>query len=221
MPSIVDLRTACANYASSRNYDQSYASFRKATEGAPNLFLSEHRAALLSWLNSWGCRQFAKNCHDLASSEILEWYTLFHPILPDSSRNLIDLPETTLPDIQAAYDSLADRVASIRALRNGSLPTKVTVSETGASKILFAIRPHVFLPWDKAIRDKFFKNSQGTTYTDFLMDAKKTLIEIREECERKNLDFSALPFILGRPMSPIPKLLDEYNWATRMEEIGE
>lgn len=74
MLSITDLRTACATYASFRNYTRTYAVFLKTNEGAPTPFLAEHGAELLIWLTSWACRQFAKDCHKAVSLKVDECF---------------------------------------------------------------------------------------------------------------------------------------------------
>jgi len=211
MPSIAELRAACSTYASSGNYDQPYAAFVEATEGAPNLAREDHRMALLKWLNACGCRQFSRESHALASEELLCWNVEFIQKIPAPSITLIDLPEGSLPDIHDAYTSLCRKTASLRTFRKGSFPSVIKFSETGASKILFAIRPGIFLPWDQAIRENFIKARPCSSYVNFLWEAKTVALEIKKECERKGIALTALPALLGRPHSSIPKLLDEYN----------
>lgn len=213
MPSIAELHAACSAYASSGNFDRSYAAFVKATGGAPNLAREDHRMALLKWLNAWGCRQFSLECHALASEELLCWNVEFIDKIPAPSMTLIDLPESSLPDIHDAYNSLCLKTASLRASRRGTFPSSIKFSETGASKILFALRPDIFLPWDRAIRENFIKARPCSSYVNFLWEAKTLALKIKTECERKGISLAALPALLGRPHSSIPKLLDEYNWG--------
>lgn len=213
MPTITELKTACTEYASSRDYDRSYLRFCNETGNSPNLFREDHRTLLLTWLNSWGCRQFSKEYHSLASSEILDWYLEHAGNLPSSAEHLSELPQDKLPAVQSAYEALSRKTASFRLRKGHSAPSRVTVSDTGASKILFAFRPQVFLPWDKDIRD-FYRIKCGIfTYAAFLKYAKACAEELRDECTKRNLDFSAIPFIINRPKSSIPKLLDEYHWV--------
>lgn len=214
MPTITELKTACTEYASSRDYDRSYLRFCSATGNSLNLFREDHRTHLLSWLNSWGCRQFSKEYHPLASSEILDWYSDHVGNLPSSAEFLSELPEEKLPAIQSAYEALSRKTASFRPRKGHSAPIRVTVSDTGASKIFFALRPQVFLPWDKDIRDSHRMKYGIFSYSAFLKYAKACANELHDECTKRNLDFSTIPFILGRPHSTIPKLLDEFHWAT-------
>ena len=209
MPTIEELKAACQTYASSWDYDRSYFHFCSETEGSPNLFREDHRTLLLTWLNSWGCRQFSKAYHPLASSEILDWYSEHLANLPSSTEYLSELPEEKLPAIQAAYESLSSKSASFRPRKGHPTPIRITVSETGVSKILFALRPHVFLPWDKDIRNFHRKKYGIASYSHFIKHAKTRENELRDECAKRNLDFFAIPLIINRPKSSIPKLLDE------------
>ena len=62
-----ELAFACFLYAHFTDYDDSYLSFLQVTNHHPDFVNSKHRKALLTWLNQWGCRQFAVEYHELAS----------------------------------------------------------------------------------------------------------------------------------------------------------
>lgn len=134
-----ELAFACYLYARFTDYDSSYLRFLKETHGRPDLNVSEHRSALLEWLNKWGCRQFAKEAHDFASSEILSWFNEFKSILFSTHKNLLELTEDDYKNIYNAYKSLSNKKASNKIKCNKK--NLDSVGPTGAAKILFAIRP--------------------------------------------------------------------------------
>lgn len=123
------------------------------------------------------------------------------------SRTLSELTRDELGCIQEAYQSLSERKASDR-VKNGK---KVAVSSgpTGASKILFAIRPEAIVPWDTSIRDTF-----GVPYAEFLERARLTLRELETASRKHGLELADLPKRLNRPQSTLAKLIDEYYWIT-------
>ena len=71
---LFELAYACRLYGQLADYDASLKRFRDLV--APSLEPSEakHRAALFVWLNSWGCRQFARDHHaTTASDSLVRW----------------------------------------------------------------------------------------------------------------------------------------------------
>jgi hypothetical protein len=68
-----ELKTACDEYSSlGKSFDEATEIFRLET--GPTFEISRHQGrALMTWLNKWGCRQFAKAQHDYALSEFREW----------------------------------------------------------------------------------------------------------------------------------------------------
>lgn len=205
---LYELAFACYVYGCISNYDTSYRDLLESTNRSPDLTIVGHRMALLEWLNKWGCRQFAKSYHDLASAEISDWYENFAANLPPSQKTLLELSNVEINTAVRAFDNLVQRKASMRRnkSRNESV---VTVGRTGAAKILFAIRPNVFPPWDEPIREQL-----GESYFDYLVIVKAALVEFDRECTRNGIKLSNLPEFLERPTSSLVKLIDEYFWVT-------
>ena len=146
-----ELAFACYIYTRMSDYDSSYQDFLKATNHAPDLNIAKHRKALLQWLNKWGCRQFAKDYHKLASEEIKIWYQEFSALPFHVDATLLELSDNDIAVAKVAYEKLAKRTASWRKTRSGS-KSVIMVGPTGAAKILFAIRPNALIPWDDPIR---------------------------------------------------------------------
>ena len=122
--------------------------------------LPAHREALFRWLNSWGCRQFAKAHHaGIASESLVRWADTWLHQLPEHGIRLTALEDLDLDVAAAAYAELQASVASERSTKSGTV--RVTYGPTGAAKALFALRPDVFPPWDDPIRRHFGYDGYG------------------------------------------------------------
>jgi hypothetical protein len=207
-----DLAFACHVYGGVSGYDSSYRQFLKATGGNPDLTDAGHRRAMLQWLNKWGCRQFKSEHHHKASSEILEWSSQYVSTLFPVEGQLRDLSQAQVAAAATAYESLSSKTASYKT-RNGSTYA-VSVGPTGASKVLFAIRPHALPPWDNKIREHFGYDGSGASYRGFLGQVRSLLENVAKLCESEGFSLAGLPERLGRPQSTLPKLIDEYYWVT-------
>lgn len=210
---VPSLAFCCNLYSSVTNYDDSYIVFLKATNPAPNLDLEDHRVLLLGWLNKWGCRQFAKKYHNLASEEIRTWYQEFKSTAFPREKVLLDLSEKEIEFASQSYERLTERQASKRKMRSGNLST-ISIGPTGAAKILFAIRPNALMPWDDSIRKGLGFDGSARSYAEHLRKARAELEELSECCERNRYRLADLPSLVGRPTSSLPKLIDEYYYIT-------
>jgi len=207
-----ELAFACFVYGRLTDYDNSYRLFLEVTEDSPDLSSSEHREALLVWLNQWGCRQFALKYHEQASGEILSWHNEYSPTLFPRDRNLWRLSEAELASAGAAYESLSGRIASYR--KRGGRAVPWSIGPTGAAKILFAIRPRALVPWDGPIRRSLGYDNSQASYLKFLRRVKSVLEGLAGACQRNGFQLADLPRVLGRPLSTVPKVIDEYYWVT-------
>ncbi len=52
--------------------------------------------ALMKWLNEWGCRQFAKECHSDALERIRLWGLKHLRDLPDEADSIIELKDSDI-----------------------------------------------------------------------------------------------------------------------------
>ncbi|NPV89943.1 MAG: hypothetical protein HPY50_04105 [Firmicutes bacterium] len=208
---LYDLAFICYLYGT-YNFDESYLAFLKATSNSPDLNLAEHRKALLVWLNQWGCRQFALDCHELASDEILSWYSEFSNYLPQKEKHLWELTEDDFEKIGIAFNALVNKTASYKTRSNESI--RVTVGSTGAAKTLYAIRPNSLAPWDDPIRTNLLERCDINPYISYLKIIKADLLDLERECLRQGFTLLDLPRMMGRPLSTPPVLIDEYYWVT-------
>ena len=210
------LAFACYLYGAFTDFDKSFIDFLNATKFSVDLTISEHRNKLLIWLNSWGCRQFAVEYHNQASQEILSWYNEYESNLPEAATNLWELTESEFISVGLAFESLSKHPASMRKKNNSTY--SVSIGATGASKILFAIRPKALIPWDEKIRQHFKRyfncEQDGECYIAYHREVIRMLEKLKKQCKSHGLQFINLPKILNRPNSSIPKLIDEYHWVT-------
>jgi hypothetical protein len=202
---------AIASYLFSKvvDFDTSLGALRKAVEGCVEISRPDHRKALLVWLNKWGCRQFAVDQHDDASEQILSWYEQHSQSLPRMGVDLWLATHAQLDLAATIYDDLAQRIACRR--KNSS---QVRIGPVGAAKILFALRPRFFLPWDRPIQQHLGFDGSAASYRAFLGDMKANMLRLAAECEQHGFSLSNLPDRLDRSQGTVPKLLDEFYWIT-------
>jgi hypothetical protein len=167
--------------------------------------------ALFTWLNSWGCRQFAKDHHaTTASASLTVWAEDWLDRLPAAGAHLTDLTADEIRLCAAAYEPLRLCVASLRRLPGGRV-SEVAFGPAGAAKALFAFRPNVFAPWDDPIRNAYGWGPDGVSFSNYLSWTAQQLRALATEARK---DVAELPALVGRPLSTPPKLIDEYNWVT-------
>jgi hypothetical protein len=207
-----ELALTCFAYGA-MNTDDSLGQFSRRVEGNADLFNEEHRLALLHWLNQWQCRQFSLAYHDLASVGLLEWHIEFGEYLPPKAKHLWEIPEATLEDYARLFDSLARKLASFREIGPGK-KSAVSFGPTAAAKILFVLRPKVFVAWDEPLRAALRYDGSGHSYAALLLRLREELLDLRDQCRSFDLDLTDLPEAVGRPLSSPAQLMDEYYWAT-------
>ena len=207
-----ELALVCYAYGA-MTYDDSLAQFSRRVDGNADLRNEEHRLALLHWLNQWQCRQFSLAYHDLASAGLLDWFTECGDYLPPKSKNLWEIPEGTVEEYSRLFDPLAKKLACYREIGPGK-KSKVSFGPTAAAKILFVLRPKVFVAWDESVRAALHLDGSGVSYTRFLVRLREELLELEDQCRSFDLELTDLPQAIGRPLSTPAQLMDEYYWAT-------
>lgn len=216
---LAELAFACHIYGSMTDYDRSYHHFRQETAPQLDLKNADHRLALIEWLNKWGCRQFARAYHHVASEEIREWYQAYGERFFSADKSLLDLNDSDLALVEEAYAALSGRPASIRERANGKRST-VSIGPTGTAKILFALRPKALMPWDIAMRKHFRLDGDARAYRQYLGVVREELEEIDRACKERTIEVSDLPALLSRPTSTPLQLIDEFFWVTVSSECA-
>ncbi len=207
-----ELALVCYAYGA-MTYDDALAQFTRRVEGEPDLLRKDHRLALLHWLNQLQCRQFPPGYHDLASAGLLEWYQESDEYLPPKDKHLWQMSETNVDSYAPLFDVLSKKVACYRNL-GPNRRTAVTFGPTAAARILFVLRPKVFVAWDEPIRAGLHFDGSGRSYLDFLIRLRDELLELREQCRGFGISLLDVPAAIGRPLSTPAQLIDEYYSAT-------
>ena len=208
-----DLAFTSYIYERMGDYDRSYKRFLNSSRPEIDLNSDLHLMALLKWLNEWGCRQFAKEYHELAAKEIKEWYYEYYPHLISRDATILSLTDVDIQLVERAFSGLVEKTACYRKLPGERL-SRVEVGPTGTAKILFALRPNALIPWDVAMRENFRLDGSSGCFGQYLRKVRKYVTEISLDCKHNGFELSELPSRLGRTDTSIPKLMDEYFWVT-------
>jgi hypothetical protein len=139
-----------------------------------------------------------------------EWYLVHSKYLPAPDIFLHNAEKRYLDITEVMFNRLRDTKISER---NNST-SEVNVGPVGAAKILFALRPNFYSPWDRPICQSKGYMLDGTDYVKYLQDIQTTLYELKNECIENGLTIHDLIKITNRSLSSLPKLIDEYNWVT-------
>lgn len=215
--SLGSLAYACNVYDAMTDFGSSFREFQRRVHGKPDLDDPDHRRALLKWLNAWGCRHLALACHDNVSNELAAWHTFARDRLPGSADRLANMNDGVLEKFAELFGHLSSLPAR-EGDRNGRR-FPISFGPTAASKTLFALRPHVFLAWDVAIRQRFEADGSGASYVGFLKGVRHELGKIAEQCSWQGFDPEDLPKRLGRRESTGAQLIGEYYWVTMTRNV--
>lgn len=196
-----------------QRFRQSLTKFHQQIGFVLDINNRDHRVALFEWLNSWGCRQFAKKDHKTASRSLVAWGKDYIDKLPPEDADLLELTEVHLNSVAQAYGALKDRTASTRSGKS------VGFGPAGTAKVLFAFRPRALPPWDAQIRQHFQYDVSPDSYHRFLSDSQNKLRELVSDAARFGIKPSDIPKKLNRPNSSLSKLVDEYNWVVITKKV--
>jgi len=208
---LYELAFTCYVYNFFTSFNQTYKDLQKNTKDSVDLRQETHRKDLIVWLNKWGCRQFALDYHQEASGELLAWYKEGHVEKLPISKNLWDLNDQELNQVGEIFDALACKIAS-KVIRDKKLISK-SFGSTGASKILFALRPNLAVPWDSYIRKGLGYSGNGSSYVEYLKRLIEEIEELKESCLENDHQLLEAPSIIGRGGSTVPQLAGEYFWV--------
>jgi hypothetical protein len=198
-------------------YNKSLALFRTATGDSIDLANSEHRNALLKWLNDWGCRHLSEDQHPVASQSILNWYQTNCATLFNNQKPLWELEKHEIETVAHAYGSLKDKTGARRV--RGGKKREIHIGATAASKILFAIRPKAMMPWDDAIRKSSGCDGSPLSYAGYLSMIRDLTFHIDTLCRRRGFQIEDLPEKIGRPNLTVVALINEYAWVTETRKV--
>ncbi len=176
-----------------------------ATGGRVNLDLAAHRAAAITWLRSWGCRHLRRADTARTDEAMRAWWATWGRHLPGEHASLTGLTEGDLAAAGQAYEALRAAPAASRSVQGREVD--VAFGDTAAGKLLFAVRPLVFPPWDELIRLAFGRPGGSAAYVRLLRLSAAALEGL---AGRLSVPVGDLPALLDRPASTPPKLVDEF-----------
>ena len=205
-PSLADLRRSAEVFNGYSGVDESWLRFRQVTRPAVDLSRSDHREALLRWLNSWGCRIRYPRVGEpaLFDEGIAAWWAGPGRALPAGS--LAGLSDVDIDAVAAAYGALATvPVAAGRASR--------TLGPTAAAKALYAVRPRAVPPWDAAIAARQYGGRDATAFARHLRASRDWAWAVLAEAGPAATE-DDLPALIGRPSVSMAKIIDEHLYVT-------
>ena len=210
MINLNELEIACYLYNKFTNYDAEYLKLRD--KGVINFSDERKITSLIEWLRKWGCRQFRKRDKEGSIKSLQDWYNSNKLNLPDNELHIIDYNFDKNEKIKKCFNNLMEQTASFRD--NKRSKTKVRIGPVGAAKILFAIRPHFFAPWDTSIYKGLGFSGDGEGYMQYLKKIQKVLKNLKNECIKKGIKWDNLFKRLNKKHNSYPKLIDEYYWVS-------
>jgi hypothetical protein len=199
-----DIARHLAAFGSART-DAATRRLLSATGGRLDLHLAAHRLAAITWLRGWGCRHLRRVDTERTSEALRAWWDAWALRVPGQRATLAGLGEDDLVLAGQAYDALRAAPAASRRVRG--IDVAVAFGDTATGKLLFAVRPQVFPPWDESIRLAFGKPGGGAAYVRLLRLSAAALNGL---ARRMSAPVSDVPALLGRPESTPPKLVDEF-----------
>jgi hypothetical protein len=200
-----DIARYLAEFGAVAGSDSSSPRLAEATGGHVDLAIPAHRAAAITWLRAWGCRHLRRADTTRTSEALRTWWEDWGARLPGEHEALTGLGEAELALAGQAYDALRATPAARRAVKGRELD--VAFGDTATAKLMFALRPQVFPPWDEAIRLAFGRPGGGAAYVRMLRLSAAALDGL---AQRLSVPVGDLSDVLGRPGSSPPKLIDEY-----------
>ena len=212
-PTLADLRETARIFNGFANVDKSWRELIRTTQGRgagdatqPALRLSDagHRALLLTWLNSWGCRiRYPRDGEPpLFDLGLARWWGAWGRSLP--ARSLMRLTDDDIVTFAQAYAALAEIPVSAG-------PRGRTLGPTAGSKALYALRPRAVMPWDVAIATRLYGGRDRAAYERHLRQGRSWGLAVLAE---SRLDEDELATAIGRPGISLAKILDEYCYTS-------
>jgi hypothetical protein len=203
-PDISGLKQTAAVFAGFANVDRSWHALLAAAHPGLDLSRAEHRALLLRWLNSWGCRiRYPREGEPAPFDDgLARWWKRWGPVLPEVA--LAELPDEGADALGRAYAELA-------AIEVSAGRTRRTLGPTAAAKALYALRPDTVMPWDAAIAEHLHGVRDGAAFSAHQRLGRQWARAVAEEA---GVPAGDVPGLVGARTVSLAKLLDEHLYVT-------
>jgi hypothetical protein len=206
-PDLAAVAAATAGFLELGDPDRSWSVLLERTRPALDLSRPEHRTALHTWLNAWGCRLPYPPPGGTTEFDggIAAWWRRWSPTLPAPGLSLARADDTTIAGLAVAYGDLsATPVGTPRRAR--------TLGPTAAAKTLYALRPAVAMPWDAAIALRLHGARDAAAFERHLRMGRSWALSLLAETGLAGSRESeeTLAATLGRGGVSLAKVLDEY-----------
>ena len=202
-PGLADLQRTAAVFNGFPNADRSWLRLVEQTAPAVDLSRAQHRALLLRWLNSWGCRiRYPRDGEPAPFDDgVAAWWERWGPALPAAA--LAALADDDIARLGDAYAGLAEVEVSAG-------PARRTLGPTAAAKALYALRPNAIMPWDAAIAATLHGGRDGPAFAAHQRLGRRWAVAVLAET---GIEERRLAALVGRPQISLAKILDEYLYV--------
>lgn len=176
---------------------------------------------LIRFLNCWGCHipKSTPSDYQTATWSFSTWRRGFEQRLPQMGAPLaasgdlewwrqqvrIELVKNRSESMVGAFDALRD------ALVADEVGYRRRFSDVATSKILYVLRPHLYLAWDNPIRDNLGHLGDGRSYLEYVLEAVETLLQT--DADRPSHEQS-LEELARKTGCTALELLNKYYWVT-------
>ena len=176
---------------------------------------------LIYFLNRWGCHipKSTPANYMTATASFSVWRSEFEGLLPGTGAHLttraaleswrdqveIELGKNRSVSMVGAFDALRDSLVA------DQYEYRRRFSHVATSKILYVLRPHLYLAWDNSIRRALKHRDDGESYFRFVLAAVETLIET--DAQRASSEQSLADLQLETGCTAL-ELLNKYYWMT-------
>jgi hypothetical protein len=203
-PTLAALQRTAAVFNGYTGVDDTWLRLLEAAAPGLDLARADHRALLLRWLNSWGCRIRYPREGEPAPFDVgaAQWGGRWGSALPSAS--LARLSDRDIDAVGAAYAALAALEVSVGRSRR-------TLGPTAAAKALYALRPAAVMPWDAAIAQHLYGVRDGAAFAEHQRLGRRWASAVVAE---SGAEEDAVPGLVGRPTVSLAKILDEYLYVT-------
>lgn len=206
-PTLDQLRSAVDRFSHYTATEAAWDALHKTTAPGIDPSLAAHRRALLTWLNSAGCRiRYPRPGEpDLFDSGVAHWWERRGHELPGPGVSLTGLSDAGIERVGRCF-------AELSATGVAPAPRPRPLGPTAAAKLLHALRPQAVMPWDAAIAQALHgRRRDGASFAGHQKLGRDWGRAVLTEAGTDESSLAARLLVAGRPLA---KMLDDYCYLT-------